>query len=153
MSSTDWPQTRKGRLLSITSCSYKIACQLSLSISLSLPRSLSQSPGLESSNPCFFTPQELESCHPNLMRIRTGTMPTLCKCIRSVIVNGTCRATEHIFTFNVILCVFSVTRFVPYCSSDVWSGNKPAAKTKQAKETGDTYCLKAVDQSGERNLL
>ncbi|KAK3556206.1 hypothetical protein QTP70_005993 [Hemibagrus guttatus] len=25
--------------------------------------------------------------------------------------------------------------FVPYCSSDVWSGNKPAAKTKQAKET------------------
>ncbi|XP_047669841.1 carboxylesterase notum2 [Tachysurus fulvidraco] len=25
--------------------------------------------------------------------------------------------------------------FVPYCSSDVWSGNKAAAKTKQAKET------------------
>ncbi len=29
-----------------------------------------------------------------------------------------------------------MNRFVPYCSSDVWSGNKAASKSKAAKETG-----------------
>lgn len=32
-----------------------------------------------------------------------------------------------------------VFRFVPYCSSDVWSGNKAATKPKQGKETGANF--------------
>lgn len=35
--------------------------------------------------------------------------------------------------------VMYVFRFVPYCSSDVWSGNKAASKPKQGKETGGNF--------------
>ncbi|XP_017559168.1 carboxylesterase notum2 isoform X2 [Pygocentrus nattereri] len=75
---------------------------------------------------CCYNKETCDSRYKNIPRLMSSAdWPQTRK--GSGILSAQADENPHWYNANIV--------FVPYCSSDVWSGNKPAAKAKQGKET------------------
>ncbi|XP_022520388.1 carboxylesterase notum2 [Astyanax mexicanus] len=75
---------------------------------------------------CCYNKDTCDSRYKNIPRLMSSSdWPQTRK--GSGILSAQADENPHWYNANIV--------FVPYCSSDVWSGNKPAVKAKQGKET------------------